>query len=299
MIYKEIQTAYLTYLRHLNVGGVRPEIPPYEKSVTEGAWIYSSSLLGCPLQNARKYAGAAMSHPPTPSEEMSDFHLMQQGVRDAEPMQEALMWYFGASSEVRISSESLRLRGRMDVDMMVGGVRHIVEIKRRDEFMGQITPKLSDLYQSLSYMMMTGAQHAHVLILNRYFFKLWSLYPDGKGFIVKDEAGEEWRDKHNTPEHLNFEAVEAEVKRQMAFIERVHAGEIVPPPISDPINNEEGWRCLKHHDKPRVLKTKENPEGSSSRRCYWFCHTAPSSAGPFRVTIADDGVKTLHLPATF
>ena len=96
MIYHTLATAYREYLEHLAHGGARVHLPdkPHDPALSINS-IFASSLKRCPLLNAYRREKLPEPNPESDARHMSGLHLMQQGVRDAEPFQEALAWKFG------------------------------------------------------------------------------------------------------------------------------------------------------------------------------------------------------------
>jgi len=192
----------------------------------------------------------------------------------------------GAMVERSVEDSGLMVRGRMDALIWKNGTAHIIEIKRREPWAGSKSahrnlpePKLSDCFQVMGYGLITGVQSMNILILNRgdikgvHWFNLWTLHPVGNGFILENEDGTRWDSPFNTPEHLNFDAVKAEIERQHRYLKFVEndarLGIDFSPPISDPANDTvNGWYC-----GSKTKPATETKGGVFTRRCPHFCHT--------------------------
>src|SRR5690554_4018104 len=133
MLNSHLKSRYAAYLRALNEGEARVRLPDHQHDPTVSAGKVHASALGrCPLLKANERHNVPKRIQPTEDQELNLLHLFQQSARDAEVVQEAVVWGKTGEVEVSIDSDELRLRGRIDLLVDYAGERHIVEIKRRD-----------------------------------------------------------------------------------------------------------------------------------------------------------------------
>lgn len=300
--YHVVYGAYSEYLR----SGDRIYLPLHKHNPANSVGKVHASALGrCPLQNALKRSNAPMTNPPSHQKRTSSLHLMQQGVRDAEPVQESLIWKYGkakvrkgvpqgkgAAVEVSIDSKPFRVRGRMDAVVRPGEGREafIFEVKRRDPIGGENDPqpKLSDVWQVLTYGLTTGIQNMNLVIMNRYSFKVWTLRPVTDGYMLFDEMGVKWDSFLNSPEHINIPALEREIQLQFDYLHGIQSECPMPDFLNDDRNG--GWYCFQWVKgvKPMVYaKTyqgKDEKFGYITPRCEYFCQPMELIGKPIRET---------------
>lgn len=283
--YDLVFDAYFSYLRHLNSGGERFRLPEktHNPALSVGL-VHPSALGSCPLKPALQRANVPETNPPNDYEQLSAWHLMRQGVQDAEPLQEALIWKYEfmpghyATAEESITDETLGIRGRMDAFVFSNGARHIYEIKRRDSYgkYDQPQPKISDVWQVLTYGVALGVKSLNIILLDRYFFNLWQLRPVDEGYVLFNyKTGEKWDSILNTPEFINVTNLKAEIERQRAYL----LGYTTEKPIADMLNDERtgSWFCWKWAgDKAKMYaKTYQGRNekiGHIQARCPYFTH---------------------------
>lgn len=311
-----IRSIYLNYLRHLSQGGKRPALPPYVHREGGTDKISASSLGRCPLAEAyKRNRNQEKTNPMTDGEEMSSLHLMQQGTRDAEPLQEAFVWSGG---QVEVPVESDLLRGRVDALIEYEEEHHVVELKRRDsKDGGHPKPKMSDILQCLAYSSMLGVPmvNVHIVTLNRYGINVWNFEPVSSegvfvGFLVVNEDGKYWTSPLNNPEKINEKALTEEVMKHRDYLMGVQTA----CPMVDFLNHPEGWLCYHDLQEPKHYKTENNAikfqgegnyvpvgKGFSSLgtvrpRCEWFdaCH---GSHEGIHSVLDDQGVKSEYDPS--
>ena len=304
---QKLQEAYREYSRYLFDGGTRIILVPPDRSEVTTTKVYASNLGMCPLAAVLKREQAPMLYPPTEDEETSSFHYMNVGIRLGELLQEAMVWKYRAGYEITVENDVVK--GRMDLLMD----DFILEIKTGAPF-GQAskpTPKLSHGYQLLVYGLITGHEDMAIIMINRHHFngvpfEVWSLVPDGDGFVFISSNGTRCDEAFNTPETLNFRAVEAEIERQRRYL----AHEVSDDPMPDYINADGGWQCFRWVKKPKTYKTEGNAKryagdeyipggpdgfyvpGLCKPRCEWFCHAKADDE--VTVYLTEDGTRTMN-----
>lgn len=270
MIHDLLVQAYDQYTTYLSSNP--PFTLPYRAHVDAPDFIHVSSLGMCPLQTALNRRKVTPKYPDLLAENnLWTRHLMEQGKRDAAPLQEALLssaLFHDVQAEYPVSDPELKLKGRIDVLVRFGDpmTRHIIEIKRRDlpKNGGTFAPKLTDIYQVMGYGLITLYNHMHVVLMNRYNFVTWSVMPQGNGFQVFDSNGTLWDHPLNTPAHLNYDMLRAEVERQRTYLE----GRSDACPIPDPLNDDLGYLCV---TKTRYANKAPGSKGKVRPNCAHFC----------------------------
>jgi hypothetical protein len=300
-LYQTVKKAYLEYLRQRE----RITIPrrPHDPKNSEGM-VHASALGYCPLKRASERFDLPVKREMSDAELLSSYHLMEQGTRDAEPFQEAMVWKFGdlllkrgadatepfkglaaitkpnmsaqngAKAEYSVQTNEYKVRGRIDVLVQIDGELNIFELKRRDTpaKADMPEPKLSDFYQLFSYRMITGVKKNHIITLNRYFFNIWTLMPKDDGFIFVNEIGEPWDSPFNSPLWMNEETWKREVEHQHAYT----FGGKTDDPMPD---NNTDWQCggWLRGERPKYYKKEwqgklHRPEFFVPKCAYW-CHS--------------------------
>lgn len=327
--YHVVYGAYSEYLRYLEMGADRVKLPEHKHDPANSVGkVHASALGSCPLKNALRRQRAPQTNPPSHAERTSTLHLMQQGTRDAEPIQEALVWKYGeiskrwkatpsktrkghlptdrsgAAVEVSVEHENFKVRGRIDATVRpsANAPQFIFEIKRRDATggKGDPQPKLSDVWQLMTYGAATGIHNLNLVIINRYVMKVWTLYPVRDGFVLKDEKGERWANPLNSPEHLNYEKLEQEIALQLTYLNGK-----TDCPMPDFLNDDRngGWYCFHWVDgvKPMVYaretKGKMEKLGYITPRCEYFCQPQELIGAPVRETSRESGIYEFVKPA--
>lgn len=317
MLHKQIWFQYLEYLEHLAEGGERVElvIPEHVPARGEGL-VYASALGRCPLKSALQRQRAPYVLERSERQRMRELHVMQQGVRDAEVLQEAIKWAWGKSAEIEypVESRALGIRGRVDAlihDPLAGSA--VIEIKRRE---GDALA-LTDVLQTLAYGLIMSKSTLSILLLNRWVgnlenetpgFTTWFIQPEGDGYIVVNEHGQKWYTVYNTPEFLNVQTIERMVAEHRAYLE----GEKSAPPYPDFINRNLGAygnECFEWaNGKPP--KVYGRPYKGALERveygipaCPYFCHCPVEQLEdgrfPVRETTFESNVYIADLPAPF
>lgn len=289
-----IRQVYRDYLEYLANGGDRIRIPEHKHVDPETPVVYSSSLMRCPLLAAKKRNKDPEVLPQSPAKRLAALHIMQQGTRSAEPIQEAMLWHSLSGDEpkmkvdVELSLSSLagKLRGRVDLVITIDNHIHLIEIKQKSD--NYQTPRMPDIFQALSYSYMWKPEDitAHVMTVRRVSakdhdgaFNLWTLKPDEHGFIVVGEDGGMWNHPVNNPEFINYTTMWVEIERHRKYL----AGELNGPPIVDFINTEGFWCASWVGNKPKkykkLYKGKEERQEYMHPTCTHFCHFATDELG--------------------
>jgi len=295
-MFNQITEIYEEYLEHLAGGGKRESVPHHKSRHSNNDLVYASSLGKCPLAAALRRLCAVEKFPLTREENLKMHHLMNQGIRLAELIQEAFLFH-GDLVEEYFYSEDLGIAGVVDVLFSRPGEGHIIEIKTRNS--EYPLPSLSDCYQALAYKYMLSRNsktkyQAYILTLtppnvkrkNDTPFDLWKLEPSGDGHIVVRHDGELWQSKFNDEERLNLTALKEEIQRHKMYL----TGQTLHTPILDPLNDDGGWQCVKTIKKPVKRKTKPDEAGLIKRRCPYLCHT--NNLGPYTTKIIDNKITT-------
>lgn len=260
----------------------RPELPPYKKGEYEGVLVPASNLGQCPLRNAKRYHGEPKTLEPTPKQDMVSLLRMDDGVRAAEVLQEALLWQYGDAARVEVEARdfSIRITGRIDALVDIEGKQYLYEFKRRDnDPWGNLWPKMSDLYQVMAYGLMYPEAVLSIVVRNRVIFNTFTLYEDSPGkFLVVDQDGKPWESPMNDPNLLSTGSLMAEIDRQLEYLERGNRS----IPIDDPLNDDRtgGWYCYRWEGKkPMVYSEKYAKQSGMTEKigyvlpsCEYFCH---------------------------
>lgn len=284
-----LHSVYYAYLHYLDNGGQRFRLPPeepHDPAKSEGK-IHPSSLTKCPLANAKRRTNEPVVIEQTREEHLRTLHVMQQGVRDAEVIQEAVLWHASTRHDVaahaELSIEDDYLRGRMDLVVWLGEECHVVEIKRRDG--NPAKPKLSDAMQVLAYQVITPPTLSlHILLLNRWSnnpeldppgFQVWDFRLVEDGYVLVDEQDTAFDADWNLPDTLNLDQVWAYTTIQLSYL----SGELSHAPYLDWLNDgkgecftwEGGWSAAPKKYAKRYKGKTERHEYAVPR-CPWFCH---------------------------
>lgn len=268
-LYSEIRQIYDEYLDYLQENP-RIRLPEHihDPELSIGK-IHASSLGRCPKASALKRKTKIIN-------DLSTKHLMQQGVRDAEPLQEAMFW---KGHQVEVSVEKEIFRGRIDILYK----HHVIEIKRRDGYMrSDPSPKLTDVYQLIAYQYITGLESIHLCLMTRFNLFFWQLVRDGNGFKMVDEQGREWKNSYNNSGYLNYSVLKFEGNRHLQYMNGERTDDPMPNFLNIPMGNE----CYHWEDqgKPKKYKTKEDQKIAN------ICPHCPFFAECKGLVIPSDGL---------
>lgn len=289
-LYDEIREIYKEYLIYLqkNPRVILPE-HIHDPSQSIGK-VHASALGRCPLASAKKREGVE----PASMESMSTLHLMQQGVRDAEPLQEALYWKYPDLVQIEFSVEREMLRGRLDI--LYG--TNVIEIKRRDGYMrNPPQPKLTDVYQMIAYSYMTGFKNINLCLMTRFNLNFWKLIEEGNGFKLVDEEGNDWKNGYNNPGYLSYSVLLYEANRHMDYLN----GEKSEDPMPNFLNIPGGAECFhwENNERPKQYKTSYNGESQRTANiiphCPFWCHGGTPAGNPIPVEEIEYGTKEYRL----
>lgn len=281
-----LREAYLDYLQ----SGDHVELPQYQHRADDLSLVYASDLGRCPLAAALKRTRQPERFPKTDAERLTSLHLMRQGVKDAEPLQEALVWAFGKNAEVekQVEDRILGVRGRIDTLLHREDGVHILEFKRRDTPHGGQAPepKLSDCFQVMAYGEIMKTPHMHIVTISRYFVTTWTLDLRGTHYwVVNDETGEQWGNNN-----MDIAGLKAEIARQKSYLDGNRAD-----PMPGFANHPDGWQCGKPVYGKGVTKTRA--KGQWKTGCEHWCHS--NENGTFDYTVDGEGNAHVELPLTF
>lgn len=262
--YSEFRQNYDEYLDYLQENPpIQLPYMPHDPKLSVGK-VHASSLGRCPL-------ASAASRISRPKWDFSTKHLMEQGKRDAAPIQEAQYWR-GHSVEVSVEKETLR--GRLDV---LFGNKYAVELKRRDgNFYKKMPPqpKLTDVYQIIAYKWIAPYLDVHLCTFTRFDLFFWELKEIGGGFVLLDEEGNEWKSSFNRPSYLNYAVVMALTKENLQY----QTGERTDDPMPNFLNTSDGVECFHWENEERPKKYKTAYQGELERfanivpHCPVWCH---------------------------
>jgi len=295
-IIPELHRAYRKYLLFLRDGGTRPALSRHVHNPEHSrGMLHPSSFGKCPLQEAWRREGMERAWEQKPWEREGMYHLMEQGSRVAEVVQEAFLWAYGACEtperdrqislertswhqdtffidEYSQHDESLGIRGRIDGLLRLNNEFYLLEMKARNPHVG---PKLSDAYQLMTYMLSTGENTGLIITIHRFSIKFWWLFPNNGGFTIVNEWGDRYDQDWNTPDTLNFDLLQQEIS---VYRQYVFGGKRLTP-IEDPYNHPRGWCCFMWDHRPRHNKTTVSRTGTIKPRCEFFhlCHGEPDT----------------------
>lgn len=286
-LYADIRKGYHEYLIYVQKNS-RIQLPEHIHDPQQSIGKVHASALGrCPLASAKKRQQEVQM-------DLSTLHLMQQGMRDAEPLQEAMLWY-DPRTQVEFSVERGVFRGRIDI--LYNG--HVIEIKRRDGYMkNPPQPKLTDVYQMLAYHYITGITSIHLCLMTRFDLFFWRLEPRENGFVLLDEQGNEWKNAANKPSYLNFGVLHFEAKRHMEYLEGR-----TDDPMPNFLEIPAGAECFHWESAERPKKYKTTYNGETERRanivphCPFWCHCKVPSNGLIEIEELEYGSKSYNLIA--
>ena len=285
-IYDDIRQGYLEYLTYIQKNP-RITLPQHihDPALSTGK-IHASSLGRCPLAAARKRELEVKY-------DLSTLHLMQQGIRDAEPLQEALLWY-DPTTLVEHSVERDTLRGRIDI--LYQG--QVIEIKRRDGYIKALPqPRLTDAYQLIAYSYITGLTEIHLCLMTRFDLHFWKMVNKENGFVLVDESGNEWKNASNKPSYLNYGVLKYETQRHLDYLNGVR----VEDPLPDFLNIPAGTECGRWAGTERPKKYKTSYKGETERKadyiptCPFWCHCDISEEGLIKVEETEYGSQTYRI----
>lgn len=295
---KEFRDVISQYYLYLDDGNEPIHLPHFE-AVHYFNLVHASNLFSCPLKAVKERMKATPVFPELAKRNNPTLmHRMLQGVRMAEPFQEAFLWnkdnYNTVLVENSVVDKVLNLQGRIDLFIEDHeGKKHIVEFKHRlPQWKTPFPqPKLGDIFQGLAYKLMTNADYIHIVIINTpqyrdYFdplkgYEIWSLDQDvyfPEGYILNSEHGYAWNYPQNTGEFINQNILEEEVERQLSYM---RVNKPTEPPIR--LGSNESWQCV---SKQRIAKNGQS--GLLHSQCAYFCHSDNPKL-VMEYTIGDDG----------
>lgn len=250
-LYEDIRSAYKEYLIYIQENP-RVRLPEHihDPAMSVGK-VHASALGRCPKATALKRKVKV-------DMDLSTLHLMQQGIRDAEPLQEAMYWYYPIEAQVEYSVEREYFRGRIDI--LYGD--HVIEIKRRDGYMkNPPQPKLTDVYQLIAYRYMTGFPSINLCLMTRFDLFFWQLVEDGNGFKLINEHGEEWKNGYNNSSYLNYSVIVYEGQRHLQYLNEERSDDPMPNFLNIPAGSE----CFHWESAARPKKYKTSHNGETER----------------------------------
>lgn len=283
---QQIRSIITNYLLYLDDGGERIRLSQTERIHYPG-FVHASNLLDCPLKSRKERNNEQAVFPELLKQNNPTLLLrMLEGERIAEIIQEAFsmashlpLEYF--VSEYSVYSNELFLQGRIDITYFQDDiVNTIIEIKHRlPTWKNKVPePRMGDVFQMLAYKMMTGAEEAHLIIVDtpayRDFndptkgYSIWTLYQDAEYpegcYILQDENLEPWWDSFNHGGYINETNLKAEVNRQLAYLNGKND-------IPIDLDSNEAWQCKSN------VKLAKDGVGIIEARCPYWCHSNPSS----------------------
>lgn len=280
------RNAYKEYLAYLRAGGKRIRLDEniHDPSKSIGK-VHASAIGRCPKKTALSRQADTASF----DVELFDFstqHLMEQGKRDAEPIQEAFVHAYPIESEPEWSIERNPFRGRVDVRYL----ESILELKRRDGYKDKTglehspTPYLTDLYQMICYSYMTGYDDIWLGLVTRFNLYFYRLVSDIGGFVLLHENGERWRSEFNNPSYLNYDIVMAQATVHQQYLNGERSDDPLPFYL-----NYKGYECGKWHNgvKPKLYKYPINGKNHNDA---FFVPTCPFFAECKGTTLNADGM---------
>lgn len=280
-----VRTAYDEYLDYIQ-SNPRVHIPEHFHDPLQSVGkIHASSLGKCPL-------AAAKSRETKSQHSLSTKHLMHQGVRDAEPIQEAMYWKFPIEVEAERSIERLPFRGRLDLSITADNLCYGIEIKRRDGVLkgldGRVsvpTPYLTDVYQMIAYSYITPLEEVWLLLVTRFDLFFWQLKSTIGGFVLVDEENNEWRSEYNKPSYLNYDVILAEASSHQQYLNREREND----PFPDFLAQARGKQCFHWagNERPKKYKTTYNGETERTANIVPHCQFFEQCKG---ITIPDNGL---------
>jgi hypothetical protein len=144
-------------------------------------------------------------------------------------------------------------------------------------------PSLKWAYQLIAYWRLMIGKHYRtfeikLVTIGKKTFRVWDLAEVGLGlaeFKFFAEGSEEpyeppyYQGKWNDPQQLNWIKVNAEIQRIQAATNALRCGDSIVPPISDPLNNSQGYLCVS-----KVKAKKTDKHGVVTPNCGWVgsCH---------------------------
>lgn len=287
-IFEDIRNAYGDYLVYLR-SNPRFQLPESvhnpENSIGK---VHASALGRCPRASALKRVKEVR-------EGTSILHLMQQGVRDAEPVQEALAWRDPATL-IEYSVEKDFLRGRIDAIYK----DQIIEIKRRDApgDSDMPRPKMTDIYQMLAYSWILNNETPILLLVTRFDLFLWQLRPVKEGFLLFDEKGYAFKSRINKPEYMNYTVMLHEANRHLSYLRQ----ETDDDPMPDFLNAHNGYECFSWENRnirPKKFAVPfKDVTGTTANivpTCPFWCHGAIPESGMISVEEIEVGSKTYQV----
>lgn len=303
-----ILEAYYQYLTDVDAG--EPETPwkackKLRKRKGDDLAIHPSNLARCPLAGAKSRLGLPRSNPKSFYERGSLLHLLNQGVQDAKPFQQAMIREGGlAEFPIRKDMNGLngklyaRLMGTLDVLFPAEGNNPpvMMEVKRRDEpkdGSGSL-PKLSDAMQMLAYGWMIRNTPElnpitkwdetpyttnrvmplmYLVIMTRYTAVVYELVPvDDDNFNLIREDGQfvltiSWSTVFKSIGRVKhyLEAV-----KELAKQESPDWSLLTPPEFADGgcLNHEDGWECYRWETKNKPKLYVREYKGQTDRKEY-------------------------------
>lgn len=257
-----------------------PTIQIHKERKSYPAYVRASSLGYCPLKSAHEKLGTRPEIPAVYDERRT--WRMDEGALVEDSILIPLAYYAMRQRDivfdiqVDIVDHALKVSGRIDGILTVGGQPVILEVKdaygQKHKSLGE--PRLGHCYQALLYCMVTGIPDACIVTRNAWGRHFWRLVPVRPGaYVVQNERGQlydgDYDGRWNNPHTLSFDTVKQEIERQHQVMAQVMDKLPVLPPISDPLNHSQGFLCMWHKVKPK----KDQP-GLVEASCAWAttCH---------------------------
>ena len=289
--FEEFEAAYLQYLQ------LRVRLP-YEKAERSGeahTLVHASAIGRCPLATAKERNNEPERYPQARREKLSSLHLMSQGERDAEPIQEALVRFLGFKAEHYFQDRVAGVSGRVDAYKF----GTIVEIKRRDAQRGRSRPmpKRDDMLQILAYINhfwnQTQVHHeAYLLMVNRYYCDVWQMeWNEGLSqYVLYDHDGEIF-----IPDgRVDSYTLAVKIAQHKNYLEDKNLRHTPEQFVDDFAAVTDGWNCYKWDGEPAkkykdVYKGKTERRGKIKRRCVHWCHPFEAEDVEVRETSYESG----------
>lgn len=263
-----VRTAYDEYLDYIQTHP-RVRIPEHihDPALSVGK-VHASALGKCPK-------AAALQRETESKHSLQTKHLMQQGVRDAEPIQEAMYWRYPIEVVPECSIERPPFRGRLDIQFSWDAADYGIEIKRRDGTLKGLNgraevpaPQLTDVYQMITYSYIKPLEQVWLLLITRFDLFFWQLKEDIGGFVLVDEDGNEWRSEYNRPQYLNYDVILAEAATHQQYMNKEREADPIPNFLAVP----KGRQCGHWENAERPKKYKNIYNGEEQRTANFVPH---------------------------
>jgi len=252
--------SWLENVRHIySLSGVDWPMPRKDR-LHHPDKVRVSSLGTCPLKAALEKANAPKGVAEGDPKRNPQLARVLDGGNYIAPMfQVPLMWFaahnqgYAAGVEVDLTGDLYA--GRADaVVYFPDGTAKLIDfkysMKPRSQEPGE--PRYSHGLQLLAYASLLGPCEMYLVSIGKSEFEVWQLRKEGEGYrFYNDSTGLPYKEpayvksEWNKPHILNMDTVEREALRIRGYMQEV-AGAITPtPPVMDPLNNPEGWECVK------------------------------------------------------